>query len=144
MDLINSISIAVISAVVVSIVNYFILDKQKREEERRAAKINSYSSLLDNARAFLSDPNLSKDDRRKVKKDFLKKYYNEIILFADEKVRKSIENFIQTGGVSSVNNGDQLNRFRKMVSSIRRDLGSNSGLKDDFEMYSLDIGEERD
>jgi hypothetical protein len=144
MDLIENIAIAVLSGVVVSIANYFISDKQKREEERRDAKLKSYSSFLDNARAFLSDPSLSKEDRRVVKKEFLQKYYNEIILFADKNVQKSIEYFIQTGGVSATNPGDQVSRFKEMVVSIRKDLGSNGGVGDDFKMYSLDIGEERD
>lgn len=140
MDILQSIVIAITSGAVVSFFNYLLTkDKEKREQ-----KIKSYSSLLDSSRAFLDDPNLSKDDRRNIKNIFLKKYYDEVILFADSSVRKEIENFIQTGGVSATNSGDQVKRLKNMIQAIRRDLGHKDNIGDDFKMYSLDVGNERD
>lgn len=140
MDTLQSIVIAITSGALVSIFNYLLT----KDSERRSNKIKIYASLLDNARAFLDDPNLSKEERRKIKSDFLKKYYNEIILFANKDVRKEIEDFIHTGGVSATNSGAQVTKLRNMIISIRKDLGSNDEIGDDFKMYSLDIGEERD
>ncbi|HLP86784.1 MAG TPA: hypothetical protein VK153_02815 [Candidatus Paceibacterota bacterium] len=140
MNFLQSIIIAITSAAVVSIFNYLLT----RDQEKRAIKMKIYTSLLDNARAFLDDPNLSKEERRKVKKEFLQKYYNEVILFADKDVRREIEDFIHTGGVSATNQDNQVTKLRNMIIAIRKDLGSNDEITKDFKMYSLDIGEERD
>lgn len=140
MDILQSIIIAITSGAVVSIFNYLLT----KDEEKRSSKIKSYSTLLDNARAFLDDPNLSKEKRRELKRAFLSKYYDEVILFADINTRKEIESFIQTGGVSSTGQGSQVKKLRNMIQAIRVDLGSRGDLPEDFKMYSLDIGEERD
>lgn len=139
MDILQSIVIAVTTGAVVSIFNYLLT----KDEEKRQFKLKSYSTLLDNARAFLDDPNLNNEERRKIKKAFLQKYYDEIILFADNNTRKEIESFIDTGGVSSTNQGVQVSKLRSMIQAIRRDLGSVGDLPEDFKMYSLDIGDER-
>lgn len=140
MDILRSIIIAITSGAVVSIFNYLLT----KEGERRQSKMKSYSAFLDNARAFLDDPNLSKEERRKIKRVFLQKYYDEIILFADIRTRKEIESFIQSGGVSATNPGVQIKKFKNMIQAIRKDLGNKGDLQEDFKMYSLDIGEERD
>lgn len=140
MDILQSIIIAITTGAVVSIFNNLL----SKDEEKRQSKMKSYSAFLDNARAFLDDPNLDKVERRKLKKIFLQKYYDEVILFADSNTRKEIENFIQSGGVSSVNPGVQIKKFRNMIEAIRKDLGNKDSLSEDFTMYSLDIGEERD
>ena len=133
-----------ISGLVVALVNHFLTTRQRREKEKREQKLKSYSVFLDGARAFLDDPNYSKDERRKIKKRFLAKYYDEIILFADKDVQEKIESFINTGGVSATNPGDQVAKFREMIISIRKDLGFSSKISENFKMYSLDVGEERD
>ncbi len=140
MDILQSIVIAITSGAVVSIFNYLLT----KDEEKRQFKMKSYSELLDNTRAFLDDPNLSKEERRKVKKAFLKKYYDEIILFANKDTQKEIEDFIKTGGVSSTNSDGQVEKLKNMIQAIRKDLGNKGNLSQDFKMYSLDIGEERD
>jgi hypothetical protein len=140
MDILQSIIIAITSGAVVSIFNYLLT----KDEEKMQSKMKSYSTLLDSARAFLDDPNLTKQERRELKKAFLRKYYDEVILFADIDARREIENFIQTGGVSSTNQGPQVKKLRNMIQAIRRDLDSKGDLPEDFEMYSLDIGDERD
>lgn len=140
MNILQNIIIAVTSGAVVSIFNYlFTKDKEKRD-----IKIKSYSSLLDNARAFLDDPSLSKEQRREVKKEFLKKYYNDIILFADKNVQNKTEDFIKTGGVSATNPSEQVIKLGKIINAIRKDLGHKENVSDNFKMYSLDIEEERD
>jgi hypothetical protein len=140
MNILQSIIIAITSGAVVSIFNYLLT----KDQEQRQSKMKSYSALLDNARAFLDDPNLSKEERRKIKKAFLQKYYDEVILIADTDTQKEIENFIKTGGVSATNSGIQVRKLRNMIQAIRKDLGSKGDLLEDFKMYSLDIGDERD
>lgn len=139
MPISHSIIIAITSGAIVSIFNYLLI----KDREKAANKMKVYASLLDNARAFLDDPNLSKSERREIKKEFLKKYYNEVILFADKNVRKEIEDFIHTGGVSATNPGKQVTKLKNMIIAIRKDLGNNDEMGNDFKMYSLEIGEER-
>ena len=70
-NILQSIIIAVTSGVIVSLINHFLTSKQKREESTRDLKMKAYSLLLDSSRAFLDDPNLSKEQRRQVKSNFL-------------------------------------------------------------------------
>lgn len=100
--------------------------------------------FLDNARAFIDDPNLSKEERRKSKKIFLEKYYNEIILFANNEIQEKVESFINTGGVAKAEEGIQVKKLKDMIKAIRKDLGFNTELHRDFKLYTLDIGGERD
>lgn len=143
-NIILNIILAVTSGVVVALINHFLTNDRKRNEEEREMKIKAYSSLLDSARAFLDDPNLPKKERREIKRQFLQKYYNEIILFADKEVQDKIEGFISTGGVSATNPGNQVTKLKDMIISIRKDLNFHDSIPEDFKMYSLDVEEERD
>ncbi len=143
-SVVQSLLVAVVTAIVVSLINHYLTTAQRKKNEIREMKRKAYSELLDSSRAFLDDPNLSKDERRAIKKKFLEKYYNEIILFADTDVQNGIEDFVKTGGVSSTNPGSQVSKLKNMIISIRKDLEFEDSVSEDFKMYSLDIGEERD
>lgn len=138
-EIIETIVIAVVVGVIMAVVNHFLISKKRKYEEIREMKRKAYSELLDSSRAFMDDPSLSEEHAREVKKRFIAKYYNEIILFADKKVQQTIESFIQTGGVSSADSGEQVSKFKDMVVTIRKDLDFDGDLSENFKMYSLEI-----
>jgi hypothetical protein len=76
MNILQSIIIAITSGAVVSIFNYLLT----KDQEQRQSKMKSYSALLDNARAFLDDPNLSKKKGERLKKHSYKNTMMKLFL----------------------------------------------------------------
>lgn len=128
--------LAITSGLVVAVFTWWATEKRQKQEERRQFKLKSFTELLNNSRAFLDDPNLELRQKGKMKDEFIKKYYDEIILFADKEVQDKIEAFIEKGGVSVTNPSPGVSRLKEMIAAIRNDLGFGGHVRSDFKMYS--------
>lgn len=78
MDLtINSLLSAIIGGAVVAFVNSLLRKRERQYFEEVKYRRNSYTDLLNNVRGFLDDPNISDEEKRKMKGKFIEKYYNK-------------------------------------------------------------------
>lgn len=113
---------AVLGGAIVSLVNYSLGIRGKKEFLKEEAKRKAYGDFLNNAKAFTNDPNMSSEDALQKQKNFIKKYYNEIILSAPKRVISSIDGFFDSVSISYANDDDKTKAFNEMVMIMREDL----------------------
>lgn len=124
----ETIIISLLSASVVSLINYWLVIKRQivfelKENQKRTAYLN----FLNKSKAFLNDPGLSKEEKLKNQKEFIEKVYNEIWISASDEVLESISDFFESVSIASLNEDDDVDgkakALKKLVFSIRKDLG---------------------
>jgi len=145
MDLtINSLISAIIGGAVVAIVNFLLRKMERQYFEEVKYRRKSYTDLLNNVRGFLDDPNVSNEEKRKMKVDFIKKYYNEIWLYASPIVIKKMNKFFQNVTITKANLDEKTKALGETMLAIRKSLGNKNAnfifldrLKpEDYELYS--------
>jgi len=145
MDLtINSLISAIIGGAVVAFVNFLLRKRERQYFEEIKYRRTSYTDLLNNVRGFLEDPNISEEEKRKMRQDFIKKYYNEIWLYASPTVIKKMNIFFQNVTITKANPDEKTKALGKTMLAIRRSLGNKNAdfiffdrLKpEDYELYS--------
>jgi len=145
MDLtINSLISAVIGGAVVALVNFLLRKRERQYFEEVKYRRKSYTDLLNNVRGFLNDPNVPEEEKRNMKKDFIKKYYNEVWLYASPTVIKKMNNFFQSVTITKANPDEKTKALGETMLAIRKSLGNKNDdfiffnrLKpEDYELYS--------
>ena len=135
-DLLIPLGSAVIGGGVVAFINYWLGIKGKKEFLKEEAKRKAYGDFLNNAKAFANDPNMSPDDAIQKQKNFIKKYYNEIILSAPKEVIDSIDDFFDSVSISYANDREKIKSFSNMITKMREDLGSDNIKNDNLKIYT--------
>ncbi len=143
-QVINSLIAAVIGGGVVAFVNNLLRKREKRYFEEIKYRRKSYTDLLNNVRGFLSDPNVLDAEKRIMRQNFLKKYYNEIWLYASPSVIKKMNKFFQNVTISKANPDEKTKALGETMLAIRKSLGSknanflffNKLKSEDYEIYS--------
>jgi hypothetical protein len=134
MDLtINSLISAVIGGAVVALVNFLLRKRERQYFEEVEYRRKSYTDLLNNVRGFLNDPNVSEEEKRNMKKDFIKKYYNEVWLYASPMVIKKMNKFFQSITITKANPDDKTKALGETMLAIRKSLGNKN---DDFIFFN--------
>lgn len=113
---------AMVGGSVVAYINYVLDIKKRRQELKEEFKRKAYGEFLDKARSFLNDPNLSKENIIKFQKEFIKKYYNEIIVSAPKEIIKLVEEFFNTVSITYANEDDKTKAIDNLLRAIRKDL----------------------
>ena len=130
---INSLISAVIGGAVVALVNFLLRKRERQYFEEVEHRRKSYTDLLNNVRGFLNDPNVSEEEKRNMKKDFIKKYYNEVWLYAPPMVIKKMNNFFQSITITKANPDDKTKALGETMLAIRKSLGNKN---DDFIFFN--------
>jgi len=141
---INSLISAIIGGGVVAFVNFLLRKRERQYFEEIKYRRKSYTDLLNNVRGFLNDPNVSDEEKRKMKQNFLKKYYNEIWLYASPMVIKKMNNFFQNVTITRANPDEKTKALGETMLAIRKSLGNknvnfiffNRLKSKDYELYS--------
>jgi len=141
---INSLISAIIGGGVVAFVNFLLRKRERQYFEEIKYRRKSNTDLLNNVRGFLSDPNVPYEEKRKMKQDFLKKYYNEIWLYASPTVIKKMNIFFQNVTITKANPDKKTKALGETMLAIRKSLGNKNAnfiffnrLKsEDYELYS--------
>ena len=131
MDLltINPLLSSIIGGAIVAFVNFLLRKRERQYFEEVEYKRKSYSDLLDNVRGFLDDPNVPDDKKKNMKWEFLKRYYNEIWIYASPTVIKRMNEFFSTVTITRANPDEKTKALGKTILAIRRSLGNkNSNL----------------
>lgn len=142
--IINSLISAIIGGSVVALVNFLLRKRERQYFEEIKYRRKSYTDLLNNVRGFLDDPNISDEEKRKMKQDFLKKYYNEIWLYASPTVIKRMNKFFQNITITRANPDEKTEALGKTMLAIRKSLGNENANfiffnrlgPEDYELYS--------
>jgi len=116
---------AIIGGSIVAFVNYLLDIKKRKAELKEEFKRKAYGKFLNKARSFLNDPNLTKEDTIKYQKEFIEKYYNEIMVSAPKEVIKLVEDFFDTVSISFTNEDKKTRAIDNLLKGIRKDLGLN-------------------
>ena len=127
---------AVLGGAIVSLVNYSLGIRGKKEFLKEEAKRKAYGDFLNNVKAFTNDPNMSPEDALQKQKNFIKKYYNEIILSAPKKVIFSIDGFFDSVSISYANDDDKTKAFNEMVRIMRKDLALDKIDNENLKIYT--------
>lgn len=135
-DLIIPLGSAIIGGGVVSFINYWLGIKGKKEFLKEESKRKAYGDFLNNAKAFTNDPNMTKKDALQKQKNFIKKYYNEIILSAPSDVISSIDSFFNSVSISYANEDNKTKSFNKMIEVMRGDLALDEIKNKDLKIYT--------
>jgi len=132
---------AIVGGSIVAYINYVLDIKKRREELKEEFKRKAYGEFLDKARSFLNDPNLNKEDIIKFQKEFIKKYYNEIMVSAPKEIIKLVEDFFNTVSITYTNEDKKTKAIDNLLRAIRKDLGLDdvSGLERLFKGYTPNI-----
>ncbi|MFW6173900.1 MAG: hypothetical protein ACOC5T_09160 [Elusimicrobiota bacterium] len=101
--------------------------KEKRHELKRQFKREAYGNFLNKARSFLNDPNMNRKEIIDYQKEFIERYYNEIIVSAPEDVVEAIESFFETVSIGYAKKDESTEALEQVVSKIRKDLGLEEG-----------------
>lgn len=126
---INPLLSSIIGGAIVAFVNFLLRKRERQYFEEVEYKRKSYSDLLDNVRGFLDDPNVSDDKKKNMKWEFLKRYYNEIWIYASPTVIKRMNEFFSTVTITRANPDEKTKALGKTILAIRRSLGNkNSNL----------------
>ncbi len=141
---INSLIYSIIGGAVVAFVNFLLRKREKQYFEEMKYRRKSYTDLLNNVRGFLDDPNVSDEKKREMKQDFIKKYYNEIWLYASPTVIKKMNKFFQSVTITKANPDEKTMALGETMLAIRKSLGNKNAniiffnrLKsEDYELYS--------
>lgn len=126
---INPLLYSIIGGAIVAFVNFLLRKRERQYFEEVEYKRKSYSDLLDNVRGFLDDPNVPDDKKKNMKWEFLKRYYNEIWIYAPPTVIKRMNEFFSTVTITRANPDEKTKALGKIILAIRRSLGNkNSNL----------------
>jgi hypothetical protein len=126
---INPLLYSIIGGSIVAFVNFLLRKRERQYFEEVEYKRKSYSDLLDNVRGFLDDPNVPDGKKKNMKWKFLKRYYNEIWIYASPTVIKRMNEFFSTVTITRANPDEKTKALGKTILAIRRSLGSkNSNL----------------
>lgn len=129
---------SIIGGVVVKIIDYFLRLREKRRELKQQFKREAYGNFLNKARSFLNDPNMDEEEIINYQKEFIKRYYNEIIVSAPQEVVEAIENFFETVSIAYANKDETTEALEQAITKIRKDL--NLSAKDiKFKAYTPNI-----
>ena len=71
---------AVLGGVIVSLVNYSLRIRGKKEFLKEEAKRKAYGDFLNNVKAFTNDPNMSPEDALQKQKNFIKKIISVVTM----------------------------------------------------------------
>jgi len=139
--MLNSIIVAIIVAIVTSVVNYWFIKKQGIMESTRERKIKAYSEFLEKAKGFLNDPCINKNEALLLQKKFIKKYYNEIWVSGSEEVILGVNDFFDSVSISIANDDKKTKALRDLTLKIREDLGLDTSdeLKKVYKIYTPNI-----
>ncbi len=121
-DVLIPLGSAIIGGGLVSFINYFFDVRKRREEIKEEFKRKAYGDFLDKARSFLNDPNLSKTEIIDRQKEFIAKYYNEIMVSAPKEIIKAVEDFFNTVSIAHTDKDEKTEALDKLLKNIRKDL----------------------
>ena len=121
---INPLLYSIIGGAIVAFVNFLLRKRERQYFEEVEYKRKSYSDLLDNVRGFLDDPNVPDDKKKNMKWEFLKRYYNEIWIYASPTVIKRMNEFFSTVTITRANPDEKTKALGKTILAIRRSLGN--------------------
>ena len=121
---INPLLYSIIGGAIVAFVNFLLRKRERQYFEEVEYKRKSYSDLLDNVRGFLDDPNVPDDKKKNMKWKFLKRYYNEIWIYASPTVIKRMNEFFSTVTITRANPDEKTKALGKTILAIRRSLGN--------------------
>jgi len=122
-DLLVPLGSAVVGGGIVAVINYYLGIKKRREELKEEFKRKAYGDFFDKARSFLNDPNLSKKEIIDRQKEFIGKYYNEIMVSAPKEIIRATEDFFNTVSIIRADKDEKTEALDKLLKSIRKDLG---------------------
>lgn len=139
-NLISVFTLLGVGGVVGAFINHLL--QKSREIQNRAIerKIKSYSNLIDGARAFIGDPTLDYETALVAQQEFIKKFHNDILLYASDEVIKSVDRFFGSVSISYSNKDESTDALFNMIAVMRSDLGlSRKDLLERHKVYTVNI-----
>lgn len=126
--------------VVGAFISHLLQKDREVNMQSRERKIEAYSSLLNYSRGFMGDPALSYEEALKYQQEFLKKFYNDILLFSSEEVIESADKFFNTVSISHTNKDVTTDALFVLTESMRKDIGlKSSKIKERDRFYTVNV-----
>ncbi|HBI17101.1 MAG: hypothetical protein UR60_C0021G0021 [Candidatus Moranbacteria bacterium GW2011_GWF2_34_56] len=119
-------------------IGHLLQKDREANMQSRVKKIEAYSSLLNYSRGFMGDPTLSYEEALSYQQEFLKKFYNDILLFSSKEVIESVDKFFDTVSISHTNKDIVTDALFTLTESMRKDIGLKSNkIKERDKFYTV-------
>lgn len=112
----------ILSAFISTCVSYYFNKKAEINRIRFDKKLESYSRLINLAKAFMNDPSLQKENAKQMANEFIEKYNNEILPFAPKNVVVAVQEFLFNSWTKYADSNSQTKSLIGVIQAIRKDL----------------------
>ncbi|GEM_PF-2339969 len=128
-----------------ALANHLLQKSRDKESRSITRKIEAYSDLLNFTKGFLGDPNLDYHESLKYQQNFLKKFHNDILLFASSDVIKATDIFLDSVSISHTNKDESTDAIFRLITAMRNDLGLDTGdeVSKRYKMYAVNLDDLR-